>query len=170
MFQRILVPIDGSPLALRCAKMAVDLAKSWQCEIAFLFVAIPFDRYMHASGLNPITQSSKDELIEHERSHAQLAIAAAQAMAKEAKVKSTSTILFDKVPARAILQARLSLNADLVVMASHGYRGIKKFLLGSTANEVLNKIEGVPVMIYRDPIAATETPERDWEDEENETP
>ncbi len=169
MFQRILVPIDGSPLALRSANTAVELAKSWQAEIIALFVAAPFDRYFNASSVSSISQSSKDELAENERGHAQQAIAAVDAIAKAQDVKFFSAIVFNKVPARAILQARLSFNADLIVMGSHGYRGIKKLILGSTAQEVLAQSD-VPVLIYRDSASEPARPLMDWEADETETP
>ena len=169
MFQRILVPIDGSPLALRSAKTAIKLAKSWHAEIVAVFVAAPFERYFHASSVSPISQSSKEELTEYERSHAQQAIAVVDAIAKEQGVTFFSALVFNKVPARAILQARLSFNADLIVMGSHGYRGIKKLILGSTAQEVLAQSE-VPVLIYRDSASEPARPLMDWEADEIETP
>lgn len=169
MFKRILVPIDGSPLALRGAKSAVELAKNNDAEIIALFVAMPFDRYFHASSISPLSQSSKDELAENERSHAQQAIAEVDAFAKAHDVKFFSTIVFNKVPARAILQARQSFNSDLIVMGSHGYRGLKKLILGSTAQEVLAQSD-VPVLIYRDSAIEPARPLIDWEADENETP
>ncbi len=169
MFKRILVPIDGSPLALRSAKTAVDLAKNNDAEIVALFVAAPFDRHFHASSISPISQTSKDELAENERGHAQHAISEVDAIAKAQGVKFFSAIVFHKVPARAILQARMSFDADLIVMGSHGYRGIKKLILGSTAQEVLAQSD-VPVLIYRDSASEPARPLIDWEADENETP
>ena len=70
------------------------------------------------------------------------------AAAKEASVACATLHVTDRFPAEGILEAATNIGADLIVMASHGRRGLAKFLLGSQATEVLTH-STVPVLICR---------------------
>jgi nucleotide-binding universal stress UspA family protein len=131
---------------------------------------MPSEHQVCEHELSAITQSRKGEMIQQGLNRGQKAIDEAQAIARDAQVTCSASIVFDKVPARAILRARLNLSPDIVVMASHGDRGVRKFLLGSTASEVLTRIQGVPVMICRKPVPTGFMQEHGYEDDENETP
>jgi nucleotide-binding universal stress UspA family protein len=163
MFKNILVPIDGSRLAQSSAKVAIELAVLCEASIVVLYVATPFDRFFQASGVNPTPKDYQKQFDQLENNQAHAAIAPIIAMAERAKLKCFTEIVFDKIPARAIVNAAITHNADLVVMGSHGYRGVKKLLLGSTTQEVLTRIGAVPVLVHRDQAAADAT---GWEDDE----
>ena len=71
-----------------------------------------------------------------------------EAAAKGAGVACSLVHVRDRFPAEGILEAAASNGADLVIMASHGRRGVARFLLGSQASEVLTH-SGVPVLVVR---------------------
>ncbi len=163
MFHNILVPIDGSRLALASAKVAIELAVLCEASIVLLYVATPFDRFFQASGVNPIPKDYQKQFDQLENNQAHTAIAPVRLLAEKAKLKCFAEVVFDKIPARAIVNAAITHDVDLVVMGSHGYRGVKKMLLGSTTQEVLVRIGPVPVLVHRDQAAADAT---GWEDDE----
>jgi nucleotide-binding universal stress UspA family protein len=163
MFKNILVPVDGSRLSQASAKVAIELATLCGASIVVLYVASPFSRYFQASGINPIPEDYQKQYDQFEHNQAQAAIDPIVAMAERAKLKCFTEIVVDKIPARAIVNSAVTHSVDLVVMGSHGYRGVKKLLLGSTTQEVLTRIGAVPVLVHRVHSAAEVT---DWEDDE----
>jgi nucleotide-binding universal stress UspA family protein len=163
MFKKILVPIDGSRLAFASAKVAIELATLCQASIVLVYVATPFDRFFRASVVNSIPKDYQSQFELLENNQADAAIAPVRALADKAKLHCYAGIVFDKIPARAIVHAAITHAADLVVMGSHGYRGWKKLLLGSTTQEVLARIGAVPVLVHRDQAAADAS---GWEDDE----
>jgi nucleotide-binding universal stress UspA family protein len=163
MFKTILIPVDGSPIALASAKVAIELAMLCQASIYVIFVASPYHRFIRSSGIGLMPKRYQQQFEQHEKEQGEAALSSVQALAEKAKIPCTAEIIIDKIPARAITEAAHKKGADLVVMGSHGFRGVKKLLLGSTTQEVLVRIGAVPVLVHRDQAAADAF---DWEDDE----
>jgi len=96
-------------------------------------------------------QGTRDPIGNYEalaRSAAKRALDRAKENASAAKVDCECIHVPDKQPADGILATAEKIGADVIVMSSHGRRGIKRVLLGSVANEVASRSH-VPVLIVR---------------------
>jgi nucleotide-binding universal stress UspA family protein len=149
MFKHILVPIDDSPLSLKAAKYAVRVARSSRARVTALHVIPPFRVLAGIDGV-----AADPELyspVEYRKSTEQYArklLAKVEAIAKTARVKCDPVFVTDDQPWRAIIRSAKGRRCDLVVMASHGRRGIAAILLGSETTKVLTHSK-VPVLVCR---------------------
>jgi nucleotide-binding universal stress UspA family protein/hemerythrin-like domain-containing protein len=143
MYKRLLVPLDGTPLAERCVEQALALARVHGAEVYFLHVQPDFagtDEGALLVALSPALFADG----RHGRAHALLARAEAAACA--AGVACHATIKVNGKPHRAILEAATELACDLIFMASHGRRGILGSRLGGITRKVLDAAT-VPVLV-----------------------
>ena len=147
MYKRILVPTDGSKLSLKAAKAAALLAKRLKARITALYVIEPFLPSSNGESalLRRHTATQKmyeDAMAEH----------AAKALAKVAaaagKARCETLTLTDFHPWEAIIKAARAKKCDLIVMASHGRRGLAGLLLGSETHKVLTHSK-IPVLVCR---------------------
>lgn len=152
MYERILVPIDGSDTALKGLAEALRLAKALQAKI----------KLVHAVNeliIDPAMTPSVyyEHAIEGMRASGKKALARAQALAKEHGTEVDSELL-ETIGARAsdcIVAAASKWPADLIVMGTHGRRGVRRLALGSDAEMVLRSAP-VPVLMVRDGASTTE--------------
>ena len=147
MYQRILVPTDGSTLSKKAVKSAIELAKATGAELVALNVVPRYPMsYLEGSVIR-----TPDEVARVEKQWAEQGQALAQKVqesAEAAGVKAKSVVAKSDLVAEAILAAVRKHKCDLIVMASHGRRGIKRLLLGSETQHVLTHGE-VPVLVLR---------------------
>lgn len=147
MFKHILVPTDGSRLSDKAVATAAQLAQSLHAKLLLLHVRSPIETPHHVEGGALSTLGGKvvmQEIEDEERKllDASLAIAAATGLkAETAFVAGYST--YD-----AIVRIAGEQKCDLIVMASHGRRGISGILLGSETQKVLTHTS-IPVLIVR---------------------
>jgi len=147
MYKRILVPTDGSTLSKKAVKSAVDLASTVGAELVALHVVPRYPRSYFEGGLSVnATQIERVEKQWTERGQA-LADEVGKA-AEKAGVKSRSITARSDLVAEAILAAARKNHCDLVVMASHGRKGLKRLLLGSETQHVLTH-GNIPVLVLR---------------------
>ncbi len=145
MYKHILVPIDGSKLSDRAVKEAVALASTLNAKVTLLHVS-PVQIW-------PIYAESAVMMAEYAGGdfRAQTKREAAALLAKAAKRAGggveTQHVLSD-LPYDAIAKAAAKGKCDLIVMASHGRRGVSGFLLGSETQKVLTHSK-VPVLVVR---------------------
>jgi nucleotide-binding universal stress UspA family protein len=147
MYKRILVPTDGSALSKKAVTSAVDLASSVGAELVALNV-VPRYPMSYFEGGMPV---SIDEMKRVERSWAEKGQAAADEVGKAAEkagVKAKAITVRSDLVAEAILAAARKNKCDLVVMASHGRKGLKRLLLGSETQHVLTH-GNIPVLVLR---------------------
>jgi nucleotide-binding universal stress UspA family protein len=153
MFQRILVPLDGSTRAESALPIAVRLAQSSGGSVILLYVVEPpvSSGKFRAPEAYPQAPTDK-ELAE--------ASAYLHTLAQSAELSGISTEVQTLVGgvASTILSATPSLHADLIVLSSHGYTGFKRWALGSVAHKLIPH-SPVPVLVLRDggPLPATTT-------------
>lgn len=147
MFERILVATDGSELSNRAAQSAITLAARHGAELVVLTV-VP--RYPMSYLDGAMTYSPEEIAATESRwaATAQLMLddIAASAKAQGVAVK-TAAVNSDHV-ADAVIEAARKHRSELIVMASHGRKGLKKLLLGSETQHVLTHTE-LPVLILR---------------------
>jgi len=145
MYKRILVPVDGSTPAKQALAEAIALAKESASTLLLLHVAqlpVSLDLGYGLSGggtiYDAVTQAGETALKE-----AQQAVAAASVPA-EAKLAGPEIGAI----AQSIVEAAGEWKADLIVMGTHGRRGIDHLMLGSVAERVL-RTAPVPVLMVR---------------------
>jgi len=147
MFERILVATDGSALAQKAVDGAIALARQNGAELLAITV-VP--RYP-TSYLEGATSYAPEEIARAEKQWADSAqltlddiVRAGQASGVKVK---TTTIASDHV-AESVLAAARKHRSQLIVMASHGRKGLKKLLLGSQTQQVLDQ-SSLPVLVLR---------------------
>lgn len=137
MYNHILLPTDGSELSLQGVRHGLALAKSDHSKVTIILVQLPYPLMHPATG-----QSWR----EAQQEIAQTAIKAVNELAKQAGVEVSVVHKTNESPAEAIVEAAAETGSDLIVMASHGRRGVKRMLLGSQTAEVV-RTSSVPVLV-----------------------
>jgi nucleotide-binding universal stress UspA family protein len=138
VFKKILVPLDGSPLAAKIIPQVIELAKAHQAEVTLLHVA--YTEYGEASP-GTIAQAVAQEA---KRCEASLGQIAKEMQAQGAKV---TVECVEGSPAREILSYAIANKMDLISMATHG-KGEIAWVLGSVAEKVVSHAN-VPVLLFR---------------------
>ena len=145
MYDRILVPTDGSEVSAAAEKAAIAFARAHGSEIVVLAVGQPQPPIASAEAAMAIDPGLDDEVLlasanEHARRVADAAAAAG--------VRCTPLAMLDYAPADAILATADSRNCDLIFMGSHGRRGLSRLLAGSVTQKVLAEAR-MPVLVMR---------------------
>ncbi len=147
MYQRILVATDGSDLSKVAVRNAIDLAAAVGAELVALYV-VP--RYPVSYFEGGITISVQD-IARTEKQWSDKGQAVVDEVQKEAEargVKTRPVVAQSDLVAESIMATANKHSCDLVVMASHGRKGIKRVLLGSETQHVLTH-STVPVLVLR---------------------
>ncbi|HSC11019.1 MAG TPA: universal stress protein [Rhodanobacteraceae bacterium] len=145
MFKHILVPTDGSKLSERALKQAVQLAKESKAKVTALHVIPKFHTFTYQAEMLEVT-AKEYEASTTERARQYLRFA--ERAATTAGVSCDSAHAFNDQPYQEIIKTARNKKCDLILMASHGRRGIEGFLLGSETQKVLTHSK-VPVLVYR---------------------
>jgi nucleotide-binding universal stress UspA family protein len=145
MYRHILIAIDGSDLADKALTQGLALAKALAAQVTIVTVTepwatqmtgeaaieFPFDEYEKAMAANSAEILSK-----------------ASAIAGQAGVACSSVHVKERHPADGIIETAKARACDIIVMASHGRRGLSRLFLGSQANNVVTH-STIPVLISR---------------------
>jgi nucleotide-binding universal stress UspA family protein len=145
MYQHILIATDGSELAEKAVVTAFALAKRLECKITAVTVTEPW------TGMVGGEMALGFPYDEYEKSMAATAakiLSAVEEAGKKAGVACASVHKKDQYPAEGIIEAAREQGCDLIVMASHGRRGVAKLLLGSQATKVVT-LSPVAVLVCR---------------------
>jgi nucleotide-binding universal stress UspA family protein len=144
MYKRILISTDGSDISQKAAQAAVALARASSAELFAISVKEPFP-YSAISEMQPVPPQ---EFFDAQERIASERVKAVVAMATEAGVKCHAHTVEALHPWEAILDHAKSQAIDLVVMASHGRRGLSAMLLGSETQKVLTH-STIPVLVIK---------------------
>ena len=147
MYQRILVATDGSDLSSTAVASAIELAAAIGAEMVALYV-VP--RYPVSYFEGGITISVEDIARTEKQwsDKGQAVVDAVQEQARAQGVTAKAVVAQSDLVAESIMSAATKHGCDLVVMASHGRKGIKRILLGSETQHVLTH-STVPVLVLR---------------------
>jgi nucleotide-binding universal stress UspA family protein len=145
MYDRILVPTDGSDISAAAEKAAIAFARAHGSEIVALAVAQPQSPVASAEAAMAIDPGLDDEVLLAAANDRARRVAEACAAAG---VKCTPLALLDYAPAEAIVATAESQRCDLIFMGSHGRRGLSRLLAGSVTQKVLADAN-VPVLVMR---------------------
>ncbi|MFO1327537.1 MAG: universal stress protein [Rubrivivax sp.] len=144
MYKRILVPTDGSEITGKAVQTALALAKLCGAELYAIGVKEPFP-YSAISEMQPVPpQEFYDAQERIAAGNVKLVTDAAKAAGLACKGHTVEALH----PWEAILDHSKTQGCDLIVMASHGRRGVSALLLGSETQKVLTH-SGLPVLVVR---------------------
>jgi len=149
MFERILVATDGSELSERGVDAAIELAKKTGGEVFFVTVTSLMPSYSMTVGAEwAASPGTFDDYRQEMENGAQTILKAAMKRAEAAGVKAHGFHRESQVAATGICHAAEEYKADIIVIASHGRRGVHKLLLGSQTSEVM-RLTDLPVLIVK---------------------
>lgn len=147
MFKHILVPTDGSALSAETVGHATRFAAEAGARVTFLYVQpdYPVSYFGEGALVDPTTPESfynmtakvAEEVLKHSTQSA-----------REAGVEARGITVVNDLPYEAIIQTAEQEACDLILMTSHGHRGLANLLLGSETQKVLSRTR-IPVLVYR---------------------
>lgn len=145
MFKHILVPVDGSPTSMLAVSKAAGLAKAFGSAVTAVYVIDPYP----FTGVGADFAYGQAQYINAATAEANVALDAAKQAMADAGVAVTTVIGEGHAVHEGIVRALESSGADLVVIGSHGRRGLERLVLGSVTQRVLGVVH-VPVLVVRD--------------------
>lgn len=145
MYKHILIATDGSELAAKAVDAGLKLAKALNANATAVTVTEPWTTYLTPEAAIAFPFEAYEKSAEES---ARRTLAAVDDAAKKIAVNCTTIHVKDQYPADGILETAKSQGCDVIVMASHGRRGLGRLLLGSAAASVVTH-STVPVLIYR---------------------
>ena len=151
MYQRILVPVDGSPTSNEALATAVKLAKNFGARLRLIHMV---DELVYAAGYEGGYGSYNTDLTTLLRETGAKLLAEGVASARAAGIEAESE-LFEKYGERlgeTVAKAATDWKADLIVVGTHGRRGLGRVLLGSGAEQIIRQAP-VHVLVVRAPGA-----------------
>jgi len=144
MYKRILFPTDGSDITAKALQTALGLAKLCGAEVEALAVMEPFP-YSAISEMQPVPPQ---DFLDAQQRVASARVKTVTDAATAAGVTCKGSTVEALHPWEAILEQGKATGCDLVVMASHGRRGVSALLLGSETQKVLTH-STLPVLVVR---------------------
>ncbi len=147
MYQHILIATDGSDLSEKAVQHGLALAQVSQAQVTALKIAPYYPRsYFEGSTVQDPEDISRVE--QDWVAAAQQVVDKVVAQGAAMGVVVTARVVQSDLVAETLLDTAEKLNCDLIVMASHGYKGIKRLLLGSETQHVLTHAK-IPVLVLR---------------------
>ena len=147
MYKRILVATDGSTLSKKAVRNAIDLAGAIGAELVALYV-VPRYPVSYFEGGVTISMQDVEQTEKLWSDKGQAIVDAVQQTAQAEGIKAKAVVVRSDLVAESIMSAAKKHKCDLIVMASHGRKGIKRVLLGSETQHVLTH-STVPVLVLR---------------------
>ncbi len=150
MYKHILISTDGSEVAQKGLDHGLSLAKEIGAKVSVITVTESFPVYASAgagvgAGWVPIEMADYDKVQDE---FANRVFAGAKQAAEQHGVAVETIHVRNAQPAEAILETAKAQGCDLIVMASHGRRGLGRLLLGSQTSEVVTR-SPLPVLVVR---------------------
>jgi nucleotide-binding universal stress UspA family protein len=146
MYKHILVPVDGSKLSLKAVKTAAALAKLMAARVTLFYAAPDYGGVYYSESPLLAAHYTAKSFHAAVATHAQDVVL--DKAAKLAGMEVATRHVISDFPYDAIVRAAAKDKCDLIVMASHGRRGVQGFLLGSETQKVLTHSK-VPVLVVR---------------------
>ena len=145
MFQHILFATDGSAASEHAARIAVDLARVHGAKLTALYVVDPYP-YLGIGEANPMGfQAYMSAALQHAAgAHQKVAALCEQAP----RVDLQTRVAEDMAAPAGIVQTARQIEADLIVVGSHGRTGVARLMLGSVASKVVAE-SPIPVLVAR---------------------
>ena len=147
MYQRILVATDGSTLSKKAVKDAIALAASLEAGLVALNV-VPRYPMSYFEGGATVSPQEVGRIEKEWADRGQAIVDTVRKSAEAAGLKAKAVVARSDLVAASIMAAAKKNKCDLIVMASHGRKGISRILLGSETQQVLTH-SSIPVLVLR---------------------
>ena len=149
MYKHILVPTDGSALSDKAVEAAIKLAQLLGARITAFHAVEPYPlQGAYAAEASGVAELQPGIFIKRSEEYAKRVLDTFKNAASAANVECTTGYATSRSPSHAIVEKARLAKCDLIVMASHGRRGLEGFLLGSETQKVLTH-SSIPVLVYR---------------------
>jgi len=148
MYKHILVPTDGSKLSAKAIRAAARLAKSLGAKLSGVFVIPPYVPPVYGEAVIYVPEVTPKRYKEITGREAKKALAAVEVEAQTAGVECKTVAVTADQAWQGIVRTARARDCDLIVMASHGRRGLAGLLLGSETTKVLTHSK-TPVLVCR---------------------
>ena len=145
MFKHILLPVDGSPTSLMAVEKVCGLAQAFKSTVTAIYVIDPYA----FSGVGTDFSYGQAQYLDAATVEGNEALKNAAEALEAAGVTVNTSIIEGHAIYRGILETASAVGADLIVMGSHGRRGLEKLVLGSVAAQVLSHAH-LPILVVRD--------------------
>jgi len=147
MYKRILVSTDGSELSAKAVDHALQLAANCGAEVVAMTVVAHYPRSYYDGSL-PLSNDEVERVEKHWADAGHKILDAVRAAGAAKGVTVSDVVAKSDLVADAIIETAKKQGADLIVMASHGRKGVSRMLLGSETQQVLTRSQ-IPVLVLR---------------------
>jgi len=148
MYKHIMLPVDGSELSNTAAKECTAFAKAIGAKISVIHVVSHFHFAIEEGFSSDVVRRLEKEHEQESKKNAQTILAAVQKLAKAGGVDCSTFSVVGDAPYEEIIKGAKKQKCDLIMMASHGRRGLEGLLLGSETAKVLTHSK-IPVLVVR---------------------
>jgi nucleotide-binding universal stress UspA family protein len=148
MFKHILVPTDGSKLALKGVKAGIRLARALGARVTGAYVIAPYLPPMYGEGALYVPGLSEGEYKRNGMRAAAKALAPVAAQARGAGLRFAARTIYGALAWEGILRAARAGKCDAIVIASHGRGALGGLIIGSETQRVLAHSK-IPVLVVR---------------------
>jgi nucleotide-binding universal stress UspA family protein len=145
VYEHILLPVDGSPASKAAAEGGIALAAHVGARVTVLHAIAPLHLFTYEF---EVTEQVHEEWRRKRDAEAAEFVAPVEKLAREAKVPCNVVLAQADEPYEAILNTAHEQLCDLIVMGSHGRKGVQGMLLGSQTQKVLTH-SAIPVLVFR---------------------
>ena len=145
MFKHVLLPTDGSKLSDKSVRQGIRLAKTMQARVTALHVIPKYHTFTYQSDMLETTREDYNRASEK---RAEEFLRHVKRVAAGAGVECETMHATSDQPFKEIIRTAEKKDCDLILMASHGRKGIEGLLLGSETQKVLTHSK-TPVLVYR---------------------
>ena len=145
MFKHILLPTDGSELSEAAIQEGIQFAKGINAEVTGFHVILPFHVFSLRTG---VLGDTKEQYERQAKGQAEQFVGVIKKAAEKAGVSCDTDYVTSSHPYEMIIKAAEKKGCDLIMMASHGRRGLQGLLIGSETHKVLTHTK-IPVLVFR---------------------
>jgi nucleotide-binding universal stress UspA family protein len=145
MFKHILLPTDGSELSEAAIQKGIQFAKSINAEVTGFHVILPFHVFTIQTEM---LEDTKEQYERESKVQAEQFLGVIKKAAEKAGVSCDTDYVTSNHPYEMIINAAEKKGCDLIMMASHGRRGVQGLLIGSETQKVLTHTK-IPVLVFR---------------------
>ena len=140
MYKHILIATDGSAIADRAIPHAIELAKALRAKLSAVTVVEPYDAVVESESHGDYNERSAENAAE--------ILSVVSSATQAAGIECDALHQHNRLAYAGIIEAAEKIGADLIIVGSHGRRGIEGLLIGSQATKLLTHTN-IPVLVVR---------------------